>query len=141
MSRLHTILVVSRGRPRPAANAIELILHRQGYHVVATGDGLRAIELANQHRIDVALIDLLLPGQSGFQVAEDLKAQHGDSLRIVIMSGNASRAHQDYAFAAGAEHFLAKPFTTTQLTTALAQFCPPPTEPPSGSFRTARIGS
>jgi DNA-binding response OmpR family regulator len=138
MSHVRTVLVVEDDPD--LRDAVELILHRQGYHVVSTGDGLRAVELANQHRIDVALVDLLLPGQSGFQVAMDLKSQHGDGVRVVIMSGNASQAHQDYAFAAGAEHFLAKPFTSAQLLNAIAKFCPPPSEPPSGSYRTARIG-
>jgi CheY-like chemotaxis protein len=139
MSRLRTVLVVEDDPD--LRDAIELILIRQGYHVVSTGDGLRAVELASQHKVDVALVDLLIPGQSGFQVATDLKSQHGDDLRVVVMSGNASAAHQDFAFASGAEHFLPKPFTTTQLLTAIATFCPPPNEPPSGSYRTARIGS
>jgi CheY-like chemotaxis protein len=139
MSRLRTVLVVEDDPD--LRDAVELILHRQGYHVVSTGDGLRAVELAAQHRVDVALVDLLIPGQSGFQVTTDLKSQYGDDLRVVVMSGNASPAHRDYAFASGAEHFLPKPFTTTQLLSAIAMFCPPPSEPPSGAFRTARIGS
>ena len=139
MSRLRTVLVVEDDPD--LRDAIELILIRQGYHVVATGDGLRAVELADQQKVDVALVDLLIPGQSGFQVATALKTQHGEGVRVVMMSGNASQAHQDFAFAAGAEHFLPKPFTTTQLLAVIATFCPPPSEPPSGSYRTARIGS
>lgn len=139
MSHAHTVLVVEDDPD--LRDAVELLLSRQGYHVVSTGCGLRAVELAARHKVNVAVVDLLIPGQSGFQVATDLRARHGDSLRVVVMSGNASPAHRDYAFAAGAERFLAKPFTTTQLLDAVAAFCPPPAEPPSGSRRTARIGS
>jgi DNA-binding response OmpR family regulator len=138
VSRKHTVLVVEDDPD--LRDAVEMILLRQGYHVVATGDGLRAVELADQYRVDMAVVDLLIPGQSGFQVAADLKARYGDDVRVVLMSGNTSQAHQDYAFAAGAERFLPKPFTTTQLLNAVAAFCPPPSEPPSGSHRTARIG-
>jgi CheY-like chemotaxis protein len=123
-------------------DTVELLLLRKGYHVVATGNGVRAVELADQHKVDVALVDLLIPGQSGFVVAAELKARHGDAIRIVVMSGTSSPAHQDYALAAGAERFLTKPFTTTQLFDTVAAFCPPPEEtPPSGSYRTARIGA
>ena len=140
VSHLSTILVAEDDLD--LRDAVELILHRRGYHVVTTGDGLRAVELAEQHPVDVALVDLLMPGQSGFQVATDLKARHGDAVRVIIMSGNASAPHVDYAFAAGAERFLPKPFTTSQLLDTVAAFCPPPDDkPPSGSFRTARIGS
>jgi DNA-binding response OmpR family regulator len=140
MSRVRTVLVVEDDPD--LRDAVELLLMRKGYHVVATDDGVRAVELAGRHKVDVALVDLLIPGQSGFQVAADLKERHGDGVRVVVMSGSASAAHQDYAFAAGAERFLAKPFTTSQLLDTVAAFCPPPDDkPPSGSFRTARIGS
>ena len=138
MARTRTVLVVEDDPD--FRDAVESLLARQGYHVVATGCGVRAVELADRHAVQVAVVDLLIPGQSGFQVATELKARHGDAVRVVIMSGNASPAHRDYAYASGAELFLAKPFTTTQLLNAVAEFCPPPAEPPSGAQRTARIG-
>jgi len=140
MSRTRTVLLVEDDPD--LRDAIELLLLRKGYYVVSTGDGLRAIELAGQHRVDAALVDLLLPGQSGFQVTTNLKSQYGEGVRVAVMSGNASQAHLDYAFAAGAEQFLSKPFTVTQLFDALAVICPLPGDtPPSGHRRTARIGS
>ena len=123
-------------------DAVESLLLHKGYRVVSTGDGLHAVELASQHKVDVALVDLLIPGQSGFQVAMDLKAQHGDTVRVVMMTGTASPALRNYAFAAGAERFLPKPFTTTQLLEVVAALCPPPTDqPPSGTHRTVHVGS
>ena len=139
MSHPSTILVAEDDPD--LRDAIELILHRRGYHVLTAGDGLRAVELAEQQHVDVALVDLLMPGQSGFQVTTDLKARHGDAVRVLIMSGNVSVAHVDYAFAAGAERFLPKPFTSAQLLDAIAAFCPPPAEQSSGAYRTVRIGS
>ena len=138
MSHPHTVLVAEDDPD--LRDAVELILHRRGYHVLTAGDGLRAVELAEQQHMDVALVDLLMPGQSGFQVATDLKARHGDAVRVILMSGNVSAAHVDYAFAAGAEQFLPKPFTSAQLLDAIGAFCPPP-ETPSDTRRTARIGS
>ena len=139
MSHARTVLVVEDDPD--LRDAVELLLLRRGYQVVSTGCGLRAVELAAKHTVSVAVVDLLIPGQSGFQVATDLKARHGDEVRVVVMSGNTAPALRDYAFAAGAERFLSKPFTTTQLMDAVAAFCPPPAELPSGSRRTARIGS
>ena len=139
MSHPRTVLVAEDDSD--LRDAIELILHRRGYHVITAGDGLRAVQLAEQQHVDVALVDLLMPGQSGFQVATDLKARHGDAVRVIIMSGNASAAHVDYAFAAGAERFLAKPFTAAQLLDTIAAFCPPPAELPGYTHRAVRIGS
>jgi CheY-like chemotaxis protein len=139
MSRTRTVLVVEDDPD--LRDTVELLLLRKGYHVVATGDGLRAVQLAGQHRVDLALVDLLTPGQSGFQVTSDLKAIFGDEVKIVITSGTASRAQLDYAFAAGAERFLPKPFTVAQLLEALDALCPLPADaPPAESLRTVRIG-
>jgi CheY-like chemotaxis protein len=139
MSRTHTILLVEDD-PN-LRDAIELLLVRKGYHVVSTGDGQRAVQLASQHRVDVALVDLLIPGQSGFQVTTDLKAAYGDAVKVAVMSGNASPAHRDYAYASGAEQFLPKPFTVSQLFEAITKLCPLPTDnPPNNHRRTVRIG-
>jgi DNA-binding response OmpR family regulator len=140
VSRARTVLLVEDDPD--LRDTVELLLLRRGYHVVSTGNGVRAVELAGQNKVEVALVDLLVPGQSGFQVTADLKARHGDAIHVVVMSSTSSPAHQDYAFAAGADRFLHKPFTTTQLFDAVAAFCPPPEDkPPSGWYRTARIGA
>jgi CheY-like chemotaxis protein len=139
VSHPRTVLVVEDDPE--LRDAVELLLYRQGYHVVSTGCGLRAVELADEHDVCLAVVDLLLPGQSGFQVTTTLKARYGDDLSVVVMSGNASPALQDYAHASGAALFLAKPFTTKQLLAAVADLCPPPAEPAGGAQRRARIGS
>lgn len=139
MSRTRTVLVVEDDPD--LRDAVELLLLRTGYHVVATGDGLRATQLAGQHRVDLALVDLLLPGQSGFQVLTDLKATYGDEVKVVLMSGTVLQPQLDYAFAAGAERFLPKPFTVAQLLDAVAALCPLPADaPPAQARRTVRIG-
>jgi CheY-like chemotaxis protein len=138
MSQLPTVLLAEDNPD--LRDAMELMLVRGGYHVVATGDGLRAAELAEEHRPAVAVVDLLLPGQSGFQVTHALKARFGDQVRVLVVSGNASPAHQDYALVCGAERFLAKPFRTADLLNAVASLCPP-AAPDSGVRRVARIGS
>jgi DNA-binding response OmpR family regulator len=138
LSRQRTVLVVENDPD--LRDAIELLLLRRGYHVVSTGCGLRAVELASRHRVAVAVVDLLLPGQSGFQVLSDLKALYGDAVRVVMTSDIRSSAPHDYALASGAERFLPKPFTTGQLLDAVAALCPPPDVVPAPR-RMARIGA
>ena len=138
MPRQCTVLVVDDDPD--LRDAVELLLLRRGYHVVATGCGLRAVELAERHRVAVAVVDLLLPGQSGFQVVFQLRARHGDAVKVVMTSGIRSAAPLDYALAAGADRVLPKPFTTAQLLDAVAALCPPPEVVPEPR-RMARIGA
>ena len=83
-------------------DAIETLLHRANYDVISTGDGIRAVELADEFEPVAALVDLLVPGQSGFRVTLALKSRFGDDVRVAVMSANDSAAHQDYAAASGA---------------------------------------
>lgn len=122
-------------------DAIETLLHRANYDVISTGDGLRAVELADEHRPSVALVDLLVTGQSGFQVAIALKARFGDRVRVAVMSKNDSAAHQDYAAASDAERFLPKPFTAAALLDAVAALCPLPQATPTEVRRKVKIGA
>lgn len=123
MSRQRTVLVVEDDPD--LRDVIQSLLSRRGYNVVCTGCGLRAVELAAEHRAAVVVTDLLLPGQSGFRVTAELKERHGDAVRVVMTSETASPAHRDYALASGAERFLPKPFTTTQLLDAVGALLPP----------------
>ncbi|MFM8273954.1 MAG: response regulator [Gemmata sp.] len=103
-----------------ARAAHEALLRHAGHDVVSTGNGLRAVELAAEHLPAVAFVDLLLPGQSGFRVTLDLKARLGDRVTVILMSGTASSAQQDYAAALGAESVLLKPLAEAHLLEALA---------------------
>ena len=111
---------------------IELVLGREGYRVVACGDGTRAQAAlaeasAGEASLDAALLDLRMPGASG---AELLRYIRGDerlrSLGVIAMSGYSDALQAQQARAAGADVFLAKPFTVDQLTSTLRSVVGPP---------------
>lgn len=104
--------------------ALESALAGRGYDVLSTGDGLEAVELAGASGPAVAVVDLLLPGQSGFRVAEALKARYGERVRVLLMSEFASPHQRHYATAAGADAFLPKPFPLPAVVALVAKLCP-----------------
>ncbi len=104
---------------------IELVLGREGYRVVACSDGARARAAlakasAGEASLDAALLDLRMPGASGVEL---LRYIRGDerlrSLGVIAMSGYSDARQEQQARAAGADVFLAKPFTVDQLTSTL----------------------
>ena len=137
-SRYGTILLVEDDPD--LRGTLETVLHNAGYEVISTGNGLRAVELAHEHKPVAAIVDMLLPGQSGFQVTLALKERFGDNIRVAIMSGYTSPAQQDYAAASGAEHFLPKPFGPTALLDIAATICPPRPTPAVSPRRKVKIG-
>lgn len=91
------------------------MLERQGHCVLAAADGWAGLELIAEHEFDFALLDMMLPGPSGFLLAQVLKEQLGGRTFVIMMSGNPSPAHRDYAFVSGVDRFLAKPFSASKL--------------------------
>ncbi|HJZ57468.1 MAG TPA: response regulator transcription factor [Gemmataceae bacterium] len=105
--------------------AIAFVLRCHGYTVVTSGDGVEAAELAGRESLDLAVIDMMLPGLSGFQLTQRVKEQSNGLVPVIMISGNSSAAHQDYAHASGVDLFLAKPFPLHALADAARALCPP----------------
>ncbi len=98
------------------------ILTRAGYRVLVAADSGEAMSLSSQFGgpIQLLLTDIVLPGPSGFVVAEMLKATRPD-MRILFMSGYSAETHGPELTAAGAPPLLPKPFFREQLLRAVAR--------------------
>lgn len=100
-----------------AANVLllERLLHDAGYTDVSTTTDSRAVlELYREHRYDLILLDLQMPGMDGFQVMEALRAQDADStLPVIVLT--AQPGHKLRALQAGAKDFISKPFDLAEV--------------------------
>jgi CheY-like chemotaxis protein len=82
-----TLLVVDDD---PAQLAILSGLFRSlGFTVIAAAKGQEALDLAARIAPDLALLDIQMPGKSGWQIAAELRASHDPALKIVMVSANA----------------------------------------------------
>jgi DNA-binding response OmpR family regulator len=85
-------------------------LVQEGFAVDVAATGTRALELAEDGEYDVILLDLMLPGLSGYEVARRLRAR-GDWTPILVVSAKDGEYDQADALDFGADDFLAKPFS------------------------------
>lgn len=128
MNNTHILLVDDEAAVR---NALERVLTRAGYTVMAVENGAQAIEYAQQRPVDLVVTDLIMPEQEGIETIVRLRRIH-PNLPIVAMSGGGSGDPADYlkiARGLGAKATLAKPFHPDVLLTTIARFCPPPSSP------------
>jgi CheY-like chemotaxis protein len=112
-------------------------LRETGYNVVACPDGVDAEAAVQDDIPDLVVVEMLLPGRSGFQVVQLVKERSDGSVPVVMTSWFTSPAHQDYAHATGADAFLCKPFALPDLARAAVHLCPP-ARPGSGSRTVSR---
>ncbi|HEV2300377.1 MAG TPA: adenylate/guanylate cyclase domain-containing protein [Stellaceae bacterium] len=91
-------------------------LARQGHRVVAAESGEAALELIDGHAFDLVLLDLMMPGMSGFEVLSRLKAGEASRHIPVIMISALDEIDSTVrCIEAGAEDYLAKPFNPVLL--------------------------
>jgi DNA-binding NarL/FixJ family response regulator len=112
-------LVLADDHPLFREGLKSLIARFEGFEVVAeTGDGIEALEVIRQHRPDVALLDIGLPGLSGLDIARTLAAELPE-IRVVIVSAHADPEYVQEALRAGVAAYLAKDSTASELEVAL----------------------
>ena len=105
--------------------SIGRVLSNKGYAVITAANGEEAMsKLANEH-YDLVFTDIKMPGISGLEVAERVKASQ-PWLPVVIITGYGSGAYEDRAAAAGVADFLRKPLSPEMIEAstdkALSQF-------------------
>jgi two-component system, OmpR family, response regulator len=92
------------------AAAMRRGLVHEGFAVDVATSGTTALELADITDYDVILLDLMLPGLSGYEVARQLRAR-GDWTPLLVVSAKDGEYDQADALDLGADDFLAKPFS------------------------------
>jgi signal transduction histidine kinase/CheY-like chemotaxis protein len=114
-SARHTALVVDDDEA--TVELMQRWLVRMGYSVVITTDARNTLDLARKHEPDFILLDVLLPGLSGYDVLEDLRADPvlGD-IPVILITVEDDRAR---GLRAGATDYLRKPITAQQLRSVL----------------------
>ena len=91
-------------------------LAKRGYKIVTAGDGNRAIELAKRERPDLVLLDVMMPGKSGWEVARALKQDPvTQNVKIVMVSAIGEKTNEITAPIYGADAHVDKPFEFEKL--------------------------
>jgi DNA-binding NarL/FixJ family response regulator len=96
-------------------------LDEAGYTVLVATNGESALQRAHQSRPDVILLDALMPGMDGFEVARRLKADFATQhIPIVFMTGLTETEHVVAAFAAGGADYVTKPIRPQEVLARIA---------------------
>jgi len=99
------------------------VLQASGYQTLQTGDGNEAVALAIEHRPDLILMDMRLPGISGLEATQLIKAH--ENLRdvpIVAVTASALKGDKEKILAGGCDGFIAKPISIPNFLATIAQF-------------------
>ncbi len=93
--------------------AISMVLGRAGFGVEAVEDGGSGIGRLDEGLFDLVILDLMLPGMSGFDVCREIRARSG--IPIVMVTARADTADVVAGLELGADDYVTKPFEAAEL--------------------------
>ena len=106
-----TVVVVDD--ERPLVDLVTRYLEREGYEVHAAHDGLDALEVIARVDPDVVVLDLMLPGLDGLEVARRVR-EHADPY-IVMLTARSEEVDRIVGLRVGADDYVTKPFSPNEL--------------------------
>ena len=110
----HRILVVDDERDITALVAYHLA--KEGYRVSTASSGTEALKSATDERPDLVVLDLMLPGVSGYDVLKELREREDTrDLGVVVLTARREEGDRIKGLALGADDYLVKPFSPQEL--------------------------
>jgi len=106
--------------------SLEYMMRREGFEVSVARDGTQALEAIRREQPDLVLLDAMMPGMSGFDVCQAVRAN--DALRrtkILMVTAKGRDTDQARGLGVGADAYLTKPFSTKQLLSTVRELLGP----------------
>ncbi|PMB05058.1 DNA-binding response regulator [Fischerella thermalis CCMEE 5273] len=92
---------------------IRLYILREGYQVLEAADGQEAIEMMLDKKIDLAIVDIMMPNLDGWQLTEEMRSF--SDIPVLMISAKGEVADRIRGFQAGTDDYLVKPFDPQEL--------------------------
>jgi DNA-binding response OmpR family regulator len=97
------------------ADPVKYAMEGLGYQVTHKPDGDKGIAAIDTVKPDLMILDMMMPGRSGFLVLEHLRRIKKTGIRVIMVTGNEGERHQAYARMLGADDYIHKPFAMDKL--------------------------
>ncbi len=115
-----TKLLVADDEPNIVIS-LEYLMKREGYQVLVATDGVQALETIQRERPALVLLDVMMPGKTGFEVCQAVRADPAlDGVRILMLTAKGRDTDISKGLALGANAYMTKPFSTRELVQKVA---------------------
>ena len=102
------------------AEAIRFLLSREGWRVETLANGSSALKVIRKAMPDLGMLDVMLPGRSGFEILQDLRADPElQALPVLMLTARGQSRDREMAERAGVSRFMTKPFSNAEMLDAV----------------------
>jgi len=109
-------------------NSMQAAFEPTGAQVELANNGNKAVEMAERLQPDIIVLDMMLPGRSGFLVLEKIKARKPRNTKpfVIMITGNQGARHKMYAESLGVSEYFTKPVKMDKLISTAERLLTPP---------------
>ncbi len=118
--RLSEIKVLIVDDDRDVLDSMEAAFQAAGALTQCTCNGNDAVRICREEPPDLVILDMMLPGRSGFLALERIKG-YEDAPAVIMVTANEGKRHQAYAESLGVDRYLQKPVPLTHLVEIAAE--------------------
>ena len=109
-------LIVCADDDEDILSLVSLRLERAGFEVAAVSDGESAVAACRERKPDLAVLDVMMPKLTGYEVLERLRSDATlAGLKVILLSARVQESDVTRGMAAGADAYLPKPFRAQDL--------------------------
>ncbi|MGG1290805.1 response regulator transcription factor [Bacillus smithii] len=94
---------------------LQVILSEEGFTILEAQDGKDALSLLDSEKVDLIILDIMMPNMDGWDLCENIRAYYSDSLPILMLTAKGETAQKVKGFNLGADDYLVKPFHPAEL--------------------------
>jgi len=96
--------------------AVSFILSRDGWNVKTHSNGHDALEAVRNRQPDLIILDVMLPGKSGFDILQEIRADSElTKTPVLMLTARGQEKDRDMAEKAGASRYMTKPFSNAEV--------------------------
>jgi len=92
---------------------LERVLKSEGYNVLSAADGVYGISLLKEHKPDLILLDIVMPGPDGFTVLDNIRKD--SDVPVIMITAKRDTESLNKALNLGADDYIKKPFRPSEL--------------------------
>jgi DNA-binding response OmpR family regulator len=103
--------------------ALEYTLKKKGYDVLIARDGEEALQIFQNNKPCLVVLDIMMPKMDGFEVLEQIKKDKNDTSKVIFLSAKNKKEDIQKGLNAGADDYFTKPFSTKKLLEKIQTIC------------------
>ena len=106
MSNIHILVVDDESRMR---KLVKDFLQREGYSVLEAGDGMEAMDIFYEQKIDLVILDVMMPRMDGWQTCREIRRD--STVPIIMLTARSEERDELQGFELGVDEYISKPFS------------------------------